>query len=74
MILLTRRESEVLSCIAAGLSNEEIADKLNVALSTVKVHTRNIFNKLKVNNRIKAVTEAQKLEVIIDPLFAEVEG
>jgi DNA-binding NarL/FixJ family response regulator len=60
-VILTAREKEVLQGIAAGWSNEEIAEKLQISLSTVKVHTRNVFNKLEVSNRVKAVVRAQQL-------------
>lgn len=43
---ITMREYEVLGLIAAGLSNQEIADKLFVSTSTIKTHTSNLFMKL----------------------------
>jgi LuxR family maltose regulon positive regulatory protein len=61
---LTERELEVLQLIAEGLSNREIADRLVVALSTVKVHTRNIYAKLDVNSRTQAVVKAQRLDLL----------
>jgi DNA-binding CsgD family transcriptional regulator/tetratricopeptide (TPR) repeat protein len=57
---LTAREKEVLQCISKGLKNEEIANELFLSLSTVKTHTRNIFIKLDVRNRIEAVKKAEK--------------
>jgi DNA-binding NarL/FixJ family response regulator len=57
---LTPREREVLRGIAAGWSNEEIADRLQISLSTVKVHVRHVFAKLEVRNRVRAVALAQQ--------------
>ncbi len=56
---LSKRELEVLSCIAAGMSNQEIAQKIVVAVGTVKRHINNIYNKLDVHSRIQAVRYAQ---------------
>ncbi|WP_091012265.1 response regulator transcription factor [Paenibacillus amylolyticus] len=62
--LLTSREREVLQGIAAGSTNEEIAEQLQISLSTVKVHVRHIFSKLEVHNRVSAVARAHDLAVI----------
>lgn len=48
---LTARESEVLQCIWEGMSNQEIADKLFISLSTTKYHISNLYTKLEVKNR-----------------------
>lgn len=56
---LSKRELEVLNCIAAGMSNQEIASKIVVAVGTVKRHINNIYNKLDVHSRIQAVKWAQ---------------
>lgn len=61
---LTDREMEVLALLAAGLSNKEIADRLVVAVGTVKVHVKNIFTKLKVNRRTKAIAQAKELQLL----------
>ncbi len=61
---LSERELEVLHLIAEGLSNAEIAQKLFISLGTVKVHTRNIYGKLGVSNRVLAVMEAQRLNLL----------
>ncbi len=62
--MLTNRESEVLTLIAMGLSNEEIAARLFVSLSTIKTHTSNIFGKLNVKRRTQAVTKAREMGLI----------
>jgi LuxR family maltose regulon positive regulatory protein len=61
---LSERELQVLSLIADGLANREIAERLFLALNTVKVHTRNIYGKLDVHNRTEAVTRARKLGLL----------
>ena len=58
---LSSREEEVLALIAQGLKNKEIADKMFVSISTVKTHTKNIFEKLDVRNRIEAAKKANVL-------------
>lgn len=55
---LTKREVEVLLLMAEGKSNQEIADKLFIALKTVKVHVSNILSKLEVQDRTQAVIYA----------------
>lgn len=61
---LSKRELEVLALLAEGLSNEEIAAKLFVSLSTVKTHNQNLFEKLEVKRRIQAVEKAKRLHLI----------
>lgn len=57
---LSEREQEVLQLIAAGMSNQEIADTLIVAVSTIKVHIRHLYQKLDAQNRIQVVTRARE--------------
>jgi len=52
---LTRRELEVLSDLASGRTNKQIARDLDVSLNTVKFHVRNLFQKLGVNSRSQAI-------------------
>lgn len=58
---LTRRELDILSLLAAGKSNQEIAAERVLALNTVKKHVANILSKLGVANRTQAVMLARKL-------------
>ncbi len=57
---LTKREYEVLTLIAEGLNNKDIADKLFISEKTVKNHVSNIFKKIGVNDRIQAAIFAYK--------------
>ena len=61
---ISRREHEVLGLIAAGLSNQDIADKLFVSTSTVKTHVSNVLAKLDASRRTEAVAQAKKLRII----------
>ncbi len=57
-VALTPREVEVLTLVANGLGNKEIADKLGTASGTVKMHVQNILEKLGAADRTHAVTIA----------------
>lgn len=61
---LSGRELEILSLMAKGAANKEISAQLNIAQSTVKTHITNIFQKLGVNDRTEAVTQALKKGII----------
>ena len=61
---ISKREMEVLELIAAGLTNQEIADKLFVSLNTVKTHSSNLFIKLDVKRRTQALQRAKVLQLI----------
>jgi len=61
---LSPREVEVLHFIEQGFSNQEIADRLFLALSTVKGYTRTIFDKLQVQRRTEAVARARELGLL----------
>jgi len=61
---LTPRELEILALIAEGCTNRTIAERLVIALNTVKNHTRSIYGKLGVHNRTQAVARARELGVL----------
>jgi LuxR family maltose regulon positive regulatory protein len=61
---LSERELEVLRRVAAGYSNQEIAQELFVAVSTIKKHINNIYGKLEVRSRTQAVARARELGLL----------
>ncbi|MFN8598092.1 MAG: LuxR C-terminal-related transcriptional regulator [Anaerolineae bacterium] len=61
---LSERELEVLRLMAAGLSNNEIADKLIIGKGTVKTHVHSILGKLDARDRTQAVIKAQELKLV----------
>lgn len=61
---LSERELEILTLIAAGLKNKEIAGRLVISLNTVLYHNKNIYGKLGVRKRTQAVAKAQELGLI----------
>lgn len=61
---LSQRELEVLHCIAQGLSNREISEKLFLSLDTVKGHNRKIFGKRDVQRRTEAIARARELGLL----------
>jgi LuxR family maltose regulon positive regulatory protein len=61
---LSQRELEVLRLIAQGLSNQEICERLFLALDTVKGHNRRIFDKLQVQRRTEAIARARELGLL----------
>jgi LuxR family maltose regulon positive regulatory protein len=61
---LSPRELEVLQLIAQGLSNQEISERLVLALETVKGHNKKIFGKLQVQRRTEAVARARELGLL----------
>jgi len=64
---LSEREREVLRLIAEGLANQEIADRLFLSPLTIKVHARNINDKLGVRNRTQAVAKGRALGIVDPP-------
>jgi ATP/maltotriose-dependent transcriptional regulator MalT len=61
---LTERELEILQLIAEGLSNQAIAERLIIAVSTVKRHVNNLFGKLAVQSRTQALLRARELKIL----------
>ena len=61
---LSAREMEVLTLLAEGYSNQEIASHLVVALSTVKTHVHHLYAKLQAPDRLRAVTRARRLGLL----------
>ncbi len=61
---LGKREREIMSLIADGLSNPEIAERLLVTLATVKTHINNLYGKLGARSRTDAVARARRLEMV----------
>ncbi len=61
---LTDRELEVLQLIAAGLTNQQIADELIISVGTAKWYTGQIYGKLNVSTRTQAVARARKLSLL----------
>jgi two-component system nitrate/nitrite response regulator NarL len=57
-IELSDRENEILGCLVSGLSNKNIARKLNIAEATVKVHVKGLLRKMQVSNRTQAAVLA----------------
>lgn len=58
-LVLTDRESEILSMLELGLSNRDIADQLHIAVHTVKNHVHSLLSKLGVGNRAQAAAVAR---------------
>lgn len=62
---LSAQETKVLSLMADGLANKEIADRLAITVETVKFHVKNAYRKLGANNRVQAVARARQWEILI---------
>ncbi|MCH5717726.1 response regulator [Niabella hibiscisoli] len=63
-IILTRREKEVLELIADGLTNNEIAEKLYISITTVDTHRKNLLSKFDCRNVASLVRKASQLNFI----------
>jgi predicted ATPase/DNA-binding CsgD family transcriptional regulator len=58
---LSQRELEILQLLKSDLNGPEIADQLIISLNTIRFHTKNIYQKLGVNNRLEAIRRAKEL-------------
>jgi two-component system, NarL family, response regulator LiaR len=61
---LSKRELEVLELMNAGLSNQEIAERLFLSVNTVKTHSSRILEKFDVSKRVLAINKAKELRII----------
>ena len=61
---LSARELEVLRLMAAGSRHKEIAEQLVISLNTVRHHAKNIYGKLGVNSRVRAIARARELDLL----------
>jgi two-component system NarL family response regulator len=61
-VRMTKREREIIALIAEGLSNKEIAQRLNIATYTVKSHVHNILEKLAIHSRLQIAMSAHNHE------------
>jgi DNA-binding NarL/FixJ family response regulator len=57
-VRMTKREREIIALIAVGMSNKEIAQRLNIATDTVKSHVRNVMDKLALHTRLQIAAYA----------------
>jgi DNA-binding NarL/FixJ family response regulator len=58
---LSNRETEIIRCVAAGLRNAEVAERLSIGESTVKTHLNNIFQKLGIRDRVELALYAHRV-------------
>ena len=61
---ISKRELEVLTLMAYGLSNQEIAEQLFVSLNTIKTHNAKLFEKLDAKRRTQAIETAKKIQIL----------
>jgi two-component system, NarL family, response regulator LiaR len=61
---LTQRERELLALMARGMSNQDIAGQLSIAMPTVKFHVTNILTKMRADNRTEAVLSALRQKIV----------
>src|SRR5579859_1858138 len=67
---LTRRERDILILLAQGLSGPEIAEKLTLAVSSVRWHAKHVYAKLGVNSKKQAIARAHELGLLGAPPVA----
>lgn len=61
ILKITSRESVILELVKKGFSNEKISEETKVSVNTVKFHLKNIYKKLKVNNRVEAINKFNEI-------------
>ncbi len=61
---LSPKELQVLEKVAAGLSNQAIANELFVSINTIKTHLKNSYAKLSVSSRINAINKLKELNIV----------
>ena len=64
---LSEREIEIVRLVAKGFSNDELAERLHLSPDTIKVHLRHVYEKLGVESRVEAVTEAMRTGLVEAP-------
>ncbi len=64
---LSRREIQVLSLVASGLTSKEIGSRLRIAERTVNWHISNVLSKLQVSSRAEAIAVALELKLVRRP-------
>lgn len=64
---LSEREIEIVRLVAKGFSNDELAERLHLSSDTIKAHLRHIYEKLGVESRVEAVTEAMRTGLVEAP-------
>ena len=64
---LSEREIEIVRLVAKGFSNDELAERLHLSPDTIKVHLRHVYEKLGVEARVEAVTEAMRTGLVEAP-------
>lgn len=68
---ITHKQFQVLSYMGQGLSNKEISERMGVAISTIKSHTKALFQILNVNNRTACILAATKLKILNEAFLVE---
>ena len=64
---LSEREIEIVRLVAKGFSNDELAERLHLSPETIKAHLRPVYEKLGVESRVEAVTEAMRTGLVEAP-------
>ena len=64
---LSEREIEIVRLVAKGFSNDELAERLHLSPDTIKAHLRHVYEKLGVESRVEAVTEAMRTGLVEAP-------